>query len=190
MSSKAEYKRTMKKLKEKAGDVPAVVKMKKKKRGWGNLPNESLADQRASKISENEQDMVPAGHGTREVVEFKVTNGLELPNWVVLIKEVTDLKVAKKVARLASSWYRKLTTLEEIRLVRTFEVGQDVWWTKKGQVVTGVVSRLKTKKLVVKTGQGLVDTVVLPVKKVRKGPVPTEYLHPDTSRWAIGRKAG
>ncbi len=204
MSSKAEYKRTMKKLKEKQETVPEVVFNRKRKHRMtgkkvlmteGELtgPKQNFGlpvidERRKRKGGWKRVDKAPlTRQGGGEAL--KVTNGIELPNWVVLIKEVTDLKVAKKVARLANSWFRKLTTLEEIRLVRTFEVGQDVWWTKKGHVVTGVVSRLKTKKLVVKTGQGLVDTVVLPVKKVRRGPMPKEYLHPDTSRWAIGRKA-
>jgi hypothetical protein len=45
---------------------------------------------------------------------------------------------------------------------------------------------VKTRKLVVDvTGVA----VVVPVKKVKRGPVPKEYLQIDTKRWAIGRKA-
>ncbi len=204
MSSRAEYKRTMKKLKEKQGSVPEVVFSRKRKHRMtgkrvmmteaeliGQKQNFGLPvvdERRKRKGGWKKVDKVPlTRQGGGEAL--KVTNGVELPNWVVLIKQEADVKVAKKVARLANSWYRKLVGLEEIRMVNAFEVGQDVWWTKKGQVVTGMVHRLKTRKLVVKTGQGLVDTVVLPVRKVKKGPVPKEYLHPDTSRWAVGRKA-
>ena len=188
--NKAEYKRTKKKLKEKVGVVP-VVKMKKKKRGWGQLPHESLTDQRKAKVSENEHDVVFIGNEARKDREIIVTNGIELPNWVVLIKQVTDVKVAKRIARMANSWYRKLYGLEETRLVKEFQPGDDVWWTKKGLVNTGRVVRLKSRKLVIdaEPWDPNEERVVLPVRKVKKGPVPKEYLVPDGKRWAIGRKA-
>ena len=205
MSSKAEYKRTVKKLKEREGSVAGVVFTRKRKhRMTGKKVTMSEAEltgpkqdfglpvvdeRRKRKGGWKKVDKAPLVRQS-DVGKLAVTNGLELPNWVVLIKQVRDVKVAKKVARLANSWYRKLYGLDEIRMVQTFNPGDDVWWTKKGQVVTGVVSRLKTRKLAVKTGQGLVDTVILPIRKVKKGPVPKEYLYPDPKRWRVGRMKG
>jgi hypothetical protein len=191
MSSKAEYKRTMAKLKERAGKGPAVVKMKRKKRGWGQLPTESLADQRRVKESENERGVITVGDQIRKDVEIRVTNGVELPNWVVLIKQVRDVKVAKRIARMANSWCRKLQGLEEARMVQEFEVDDPVWWRKKSAVHGGQVVKLKTRKLVVReyVGETKIDWV-LPVRKVTKGRVPKEYLQPDPKRWAIGRAKG
>lgn len=82
--------------------------------------------------------------------------------------------------------------LEEIRMVREFQPGDEVWWTKKGFVHHGKVVRLKTRKLVVNDpeSRGANGYWVLPVRKVKRGPVPKEYLHPDSKRWRVGRVKG
>lgn len=190
MSSKKEYKRTKKRLKEKAEEIPGVVKMKRKKRGWGQLPFESLADQRKEKTNENENGAVFVDDLVRnDEIEFKLTNGVEVPVGLKeAIKSVKDVKVAKKVAKFAVSWHRRLMAFEEIEMVKQFSVGQDVWWTKKGVVHIGRVKRLKTRKLVViEDGMGPHEAIVLPVRKVNAGPVPKVHLRPDHKRWQVGR---
>jgi len=150
--------------------LPIVDERRKRKPGWKKVGKSPLL----------RKDVDAEG--------FRVTNGIELPNWVVLIKQVGDVKAAKRIARMANSWYRKLYALEEMKMVQAFQPGDDVWWTKKKVAMGGQVIRLKTRKLVVRAGVNR-ECVVLPIRKVKKGPVPKEYLHPDTSRWAMGRKA-
>jgi hypothetical protein len=204
MSSKAEYKRTMKKLKEREESVPGVVFMRKRKhRMTGRKVTMSEAEMTGPKqnfglpvVDEKikrkggwkKVDKAPLLRKDRD--PLRLTNGVELPNWVVLIKEVRDVKVAKRIARMANSWYRKLYGLEETKLVQEFRVDDPVWWSKKSFVYCGQVVKLKTRKLVVReyVGETKVDWV-LPVRKVTKGRVPKEYLQPDPKRWAIGRKA-
>lgn len=198
-------KRTKKRLKEREGLVPAVVfKRKRKHRMTGRSITMSSAEltgqeqnfglpivdeRRKRKGGWKKVDKIPI---IKKDVEdsFKITNGVELPNWVTLIKQVGDVKVAKKIARMAGSWYKKLCGLEEIRMVKEFQPGDDVWWRKKSIVHAGRVVRLKSRKLVVKTSEGGDGYAVLPVRKVMKGTVPKEYIQPDSKRWGVGRASG
>lgn len=198
-----ELKRTERKLKAKEKSVPAVIfNRKRKHRMTGRkimMTEKELVAPRSQFGLPMVDDRRKKKKGWKRVVKapllkkdvedtFKLTNGVNVnPALVSAIKGVEDVKVAKRVAKIANAWFKKLYGLEEVRMVKEFEVGQDVWWTRKGQVVTGVVHRLKTRKLVVKTGQGLVDAVILPVRKVKKGPVPKEYIQPDPKRWRVGR---
>jgi hypothetical protein len=201
MSLKDEIKRTRKKLKERQSRSPDRVTVKPKhlkkvardpeeakeilKRG--RLP---LNKDWPGKLPEGEYQVqtVPPRADTEPLVSL--TNGVDAPvGLLAVIKNVRDVKVAKKIARAATSWYRKLHALEEIRMVKEFEIDQDVWWTKKGLVSTGQVFKLKTRKIVVRTGVSR-ELIVLPVRKVKKGPVPKEYLQPDPRRWRIGRVKG
>jgi hypothetical protein len=109
------------------------------------------------------------------------------PALIAAIKAVDDVRAAKKIARVANSWFRKLYGLEEVKMVREFQSGDDVWWRKKSIVHTGRVIRLKSRKLVVKTSPEGDEYVVLPVRKVMKGTVPKEYIQPDPKRWRVGR---
>jgi len=208
MSSKAEYKRTKKKLKERTEKIPekVVVKPKHLKNVARNPEEAKEILMRGRLLPEGARKPLPPGWKPprekgeeteytvqtppiADVPEVKMMNGIEIPVGLLeLIKQGRDPKAAKKVARAANSWYRKLYGLEETRLVREFQLGDDVWWTKKGLANTGQVVRLKTRKLVVKAGVSG-EHVVLPVRKVKKGQVPKEYLQPDPQRWAIGRKA-
>ena len=200
--SRSEVKRTEKRLKEREGLVPAVVfKRKRKHRMTGRSITMSEAEltgqeqnfglplvdeRRKRKGGWKKVDKIPI---IKKDVEdsFKITNGVEVPNWVTLIGQVRDVKVAKKVSRMASRWYKKLYGLEEIRMVKEFKVGDDVWWRKKSIVHAGRVVRLKSRKLVVKTSEGGAEHAVLPVRKAIKGTVPKEYIQPDSKRWGVGR---
>ena len=217
MSSKKEYRRTVKRLRERAEKMPARVMVKPKrlkkvaktieeareilKRGRLDLKgarepisNEEFEKKvKAGKVEsrEYEVDMVPViGDPSKEL---EMTNGVELPVGLVgMIKDVRDVKVAKAIARAANRWAGKLKALEEIRMCREFSVGDDVWWTKKGKAIGGRVVRLKTRKLVIdpEPWDANEERVVLPVRKVKKGQVPKEYLMPDPKRWRIGRAKG
>ena len=202
--SRAEVKRTKKRLKEKEGLVPAVVfKRKRKHRMTGRSITMSEAEltgqeqnfglpivdeRRKRKGGWKKVDKIPI---IKKDVEdsFKITNGVEVPNWVTLIGQVRDVKVAKKVSRMASRWYKKLYGLEEIRMVKEFKPGDDVWWRKKSIVHAGRVVRLKSRKLVIDTEpwDPNEERVVLPVRKAIKGTVPKEYIQPDSKRWGVGR---
>ena len=212
MSSKKEYRRTVKRLNERAEKMPARVMVKPKrlkkvaksleeakeilKRGRLELKGarEPISSEefkkkvKAGKVKDREYrvDVVPViGDPPKEL---EMTNGVELPVGLVgMIQDVRDVKVAKAIARAANRWAGKLKALKEIRMCREFSKGDDVWWTKKGQVVSGRVVRLKSRKLVVDTER---EVVVLPVRKAKKGLVPKQYLMPDPKRWRIGRAKG
>ena len=201
--SRAELKRTKKRLKEREKSVPAVVFTRKRKHRMtgrritmseaeltGPKQNFGLPivdDRRKRKGGWKKVDKAPLLRKDVDDEGLKITNGVNAsPALIAAIKAVDDVKIAKKIARVANSWFRKLYGLEEIRMVREFQPGDDVWWQKKSIVHTGRVVRLKSRKLVVKTSpEG--EYVVLPVRKVTKGTVPKEYLQPDPKRWRIGR---
>ncbi len=197
--SKKELKRTKAKLKEKERQVPKKIKLKTKFHDELPLkgarepidPKEYERKTRAGKIEQREYqtDVVPIVGEPKK--DPRPTNGVEVSvGLLALIRQIDDLTVAKVIAKVANRQLRKLKSLQEMELCRQFAPGDDVWWTKKGEVRTGRVVRMKTTKLVVKTGPEGDEYVVLPVKKVRKGTVPKEYLLPDTKRWAIGRAKG
>jgi hypothetical protein len=215
MASKKEYKRTVKKLKERVEKAPEKVMVRPKrlkkvaksineakeilKRGRLELKGarepisskEFEQKRKAGKIERREYAVdVPKPGEPPE--KLKMTNGVEAPTGLIaLISHVKDLKVAKAIARAATRRVNRLKAFEEIDLCRTFAVGDDVWWTKKGFVHSGKVIRLKTRKLVVKdSAEPDKEVWVLPVRKVKRGPVPKEHLHPDPKRWAIGRAGG
>ena len=199
-----ELRRTKKRLSEKEGSVPAVVFKRKRKHRMtgrsitmsdaeltGQKPNFGLPivdERRKRKGGWKKVDKAPV---LKKDVEdsFKITNGVDIPIWVTLIKQVEDVKVAKKIARMAGSWYKKLYGLEEIRMVKEFKVGDDVWWRKNKVVHAGRVFRLKSRKLVIDTEpwDPNEERVVLPVRKAIKGTVPKEYIQPDSKRWGVGR---
>ena len=205
-----ELRRTKKRLSEKEGSVPAVVFKRKRKHRMtgrsitmsdaeltGQKPNFGLPivdERRKRKGGWKKVDKAPV---LKKDVEdsFKITNGVDIPIWVTLIKQVEDVKVAKKIARMAGSWYKKLYGLEEIRMVKEFKVGDDVWWRKNKVVHAGRVFRLKSRKLVIDTDSFSTSVLTLPyeervvlsVRKVTKGTVPKEYLQPDPKRWRIGK---
>jgi hypothetical protein len=202
--SKAELRRTKAKLKEREGSVPAVVFTRKRKHRMtgrrvtmseaeltGPKPNFGLPvtdDRRKRKGGWKKVDRVPLLKKDVDDDGLKITNGVDVnPALIAGIKAVVDVKVAKKIARIANSWFRKLYGLEEVRMVREFQPGDDVWWRKKSIVHTGRVVKLKSRKLVVKTSPEGDEYVVLPVRKVTKGAVPKEYLQPDPKRWRVGR---
>jgi hypothetical protein len=197
--SKKELKRTKAKLKEKERLVPKKIKLKTK--FHDELPLEGAREPIASKEYERKAkagkierreyrtDMVPVVGEPKK--DLKPTNGVNVSVGLVsLIRQIDDLKVAKVIARVANRQLRKLKSLQEMELCRQFAPEDDVWWTKKGEVRTGRVVRVKATNLVVKTGPEGGGYVVLPVKKIKKGTVPREYLLPDTKRWAIGRVKG
>jgi hypothetical protein len=215
MSSKKEYRRTVKRLKERVEKMPARVMVRPKrlkkvaksieeakeilKRGRLDLKgarepisNEEFEKKaKAGKVESREYgvDMVPViGDPPKEL---EMTNGVELPVGLVgMIKDVRDVKVAKAIAKAANRWFGKLKVLEEIRFCRQFTIDDEVWWTKKGQVMTGRVARVRTRKLTVRIGPAGEEYAVVLAKKVKKGQVPKEYLMPDPKRWRIGRAKG
>jgi len=194
-----EVKRTKARLKEKEKRVPKKMKLKRK--FHDELPLEGAREPVASKEYERKAkagkierreyrtDLVPVVGEPRK--DPKPTNGVDVsPGLLALIRHIDDLKVAKAIARVANKQLRKLKSLQEMELCGQFAPGDDVWWTKKGEVRSGRVVRVKARKLVVKTSPEGDEYEVLPVKKVKKGTVPKEYLLPDTKRWAIGRAKG
>jgi hypothetical protein len=198
MSNK-EVKRTKAKLKEKERQVPKKIRLKT--RFHDELPlegarepissNEYEEKAKAGKIEQREYrtDVVPVVGEPRK--DLKPTNGVLVPvGLLALIRRIDDLKVAKVIAKAANKQLRKLKALQEMELCRQFAPGDDVWWAKQGKVKTGRVVRVKARKLVVKTSPKGDEYVVLPVKKIKKGTIPKEYLFPDTKRWAIGRAKG
>ena len=211
----SEYRRTMKKLKQRVEKAPARVMVKPKrlkkvaksideareilKRGRLELKGarEPISSKefeeklKAGKVEQREYEVDVQKPGEPQK-ELKMTNGVDVPTGLIaLISHVKDVKVAKAIARAASRRVNRLKAFEEIDLCRTFAVGDDVWWTKKGFVHSGKVIRLKTRKLVVRDSDEADKEVwVLPVRKVKRGKVPKEYLGPDPKRWAIGRKGG
>jgi hypothetical protein len=201
MSSK-ELKRTKKRLKERERLVPAVVfKRKRKHRMTGRLITMSSAE-----LAGQKQDLrLPivnermGGNGGRKRVHAKplprkyveggpkLTNGVNVnPALIAAIKGVDDVRVAKRVAKVASGWFRKLYALEEMQMAKKFREGEVVWFLKRKEARAGVVIKLKTRKLVVRTFDG---DMVMPVRKVMHGGIPKEYLELGGERWAIGRKA-
>lgn len=202
--SRAEVKRTKKRLKEREGLVPAVVfKRKRKHRMTGRTVTMSDAEltgqkqnfglpivdeRRKRKGGWKKVDKAPLLKKDVDDDGLKITNGVNVnPALIAGIKAVVDVRAAKKIARIANSWFRKLYGLEEVRMVREFQPGDDVWWRKKSMVHAGRVVRLKSRKLVVKTSPEGDEYVVLPVRKVTKGTVPKEYILPDSKRWRVGR---
>ena len=202
--SRAELRRTKAKLKERERSVPAVLFMRNRKHRMtgkritmseaeliGPKQNFGLPivdDRRKRKGGWKKVDKAPLLRKDVDNDGFKITNGVNVnPVLIAAIKAVDDVRAAKKIARIANSWFRKLYGLEEVRMVREFQPGDDVWWRKKSIVHTGRVLRLKSRKLVVKTSPEGNEYVVLPVRKVTKGTVPKEYLQPDPKRWRIGR---
>jgi hypothetical protein len=197
--SKKEVRRTKAKLKEKEKRVPRQIKVKT--RFHDELPLEGAREPITSKEYEKKAkagnieqqeyrtDMVPVLGEPKK--DQKPTNGVVVPvGLVALVRHIDDLRVARVVARAANKQVRKLKSLQEMELCRQFVPGDDVWWTKKGEVRSGRVVKVKATKLVVKTSPEGDEYVVLSVKKVRKGTVPKEYLLPDKKRWAIGRAKG
>jgi len=203
--SKAELKRTEKKLKAKEKSVPAVIFNRKRKHrmtGRKILMTETeligpkqdfglplVNDRRKRKKGWKRVDKAPL---LKKDVgeELRLTNGVNVNSALIsAIKGVEDVKVAKKVARIASGWFRKLYGLEEEGMVKGFQPGDEVWWLKKGAVHTGRVVRLKSRKLVIdaEPWDPNEKRVVLPVRKVKKGRVPKEHIQPDPKRWRVGR---
>ena len=202
--SRAELRRTKAKLKEREGSVPAVVfERRRKHRMTGRLVTMSSAEltgqkqnfglpivdeRRKRKGGWKKVDKAPLLKKDVDNDGLEITNGVNVnPALIAVIKSVDDVRAAKKIARIANSWFRKLYGLEEVRMVREFQPGDDVWWRKKSIVHTGRVVRLMSRKLVMKTSPEGDEYVVLPVRKVTKGTVPKEYLQPDPKRWRVGR---
>lgn len=203
--SKAEVRRTKKRLKEREGLVPAVVfKRKRKHRMTGRSITMSSAELAGQKQDlrlpiVNERMGGNGGRGRvhakplhRKYVDggLKLTNGVNVnPALIAAIKGVDDVKAAKKVARIANSWFRKLYGLEEVMMAKEFKVGDEVWWRKKNMVRAGRVVRLKSRKLVIdpEPWDPNEERVVLSVRKVTKGAVPKEHIQPDPRRWRVGR---
>jgi hypothetical protein len=200
-----ELKRTERKLKAKEKSVPAVIfNRKRKHRMTGRkimMTEKELIAPRSQFGLPMVDDRRKKKKGWKRVVKapllkkdvedtFKLTNGVNVnPALISAIKGVDDVKVAKRVAKIANAWFKKLYGLEEIRMVREFQVGDDVWWRKKNMVHTGRVVRLKSRKLVidVEPWNPNDERVVLSVRKVTKGTVPKEHIQPDPKRWRVGR---